>query len=476
MEKVLRKKLEEFVEKNDLIHRGDAIVIGLSGGADSVCLLHLLSELSGDWGLSLRVLHVHHGIRGGEADRDAEFAEKMAAGMGLPFCLVREDVPRLARERGLTVEEAGRAARYERLEEYREKTGADRIAVAHHRNDQAETVLFQLFRGSGPRGLAGIPAKRGFIIRPLLFAGRDEIREYLGSRGIPWLQDSTNGDLSYSRNRIRHDILPRAEEGINRQAARHIAATAEKMAQWCRYIDRAGEKAFEAIVANEGDIWYFSTERFKEEDPVIRAEILRRILERLIPGAKDIGQAHYDQMMALAGAEPGKRVSLPGGVQAEKEYGRMLFYKKKDVRKAASGVSITCRIPSTHIVKEGLRISLEVRRREDLPSKIPQKDYTKWFDYDMIKSSLVVRNPREGDYFVLDSLGNRKRLNRYYIDRKVPRHLRGEQLVLADGSHVLWAVPDRVSEAYKITDYTKMVLVVTMEGEADERRDAGVDR
>ncbi len=475
MEKALRKKLEEFVEKNDLIHRGDAIVIGLSGGADSVCLLQLLFELSGDWGLSLHVVHIHHGIRGAEADRDAEFAEKMAAERGLPFYLVREDVPRIAKEKGMTVEEAGRTVRYERLEECRERVGAGSIAVAHHRDDQAETVLFQLFRGSGPRGLSGIPVRRGSVIRPLLFAGRDEIQKYLAGKGISWLRDSTNDDPSYSRNRIRLELLPQAEECVNRQAARHIAATAEKMAQWRRYIEKEGEKAFKSIVANEGDCWYFSAGKFEKEDPVIRAEIFRRILEQMLPGARDVGQAHYDQMEALLQAETGKRISLPGGVQMEKEYGRMLFYRKKASQSAVSGVSITCGIPSSHIVREGLRISLEVRRREDLPSKIPQKDYTKWFDYDMIKSSLMVRNPREGDYFVLDSSGNRKHLNRYYIDRKVPRPLRGEQLVLAEGSHILWAVPDRVSEAYKITEYTKMVLVVTMEGEADERSNAGVD-
>ncbi len=462
--------IQQFKDYNDvhhLIHKGDAGLIGVSGGADSVCLLHLLDSLKREWRLSLHVLHVNHGIRGEAADRDARFVEKLAEERGLDFRLVSISVPEEAQRLGMTEEETGRFFRYKAFEEYREQHKLDWIAVAHHQDDQAETFLFRLFRGTGPRGLAGIPAQREHIIRPLLFAGRQEIEGYLRQEGLAWCQDATNEETVYTRNCIRHEILPLIEEKINPKAGLHIAQAAEKMSQWRDFVERQGRQLYEqTAVFCEGKV-ILPVDRLVSEDLVLQQEVLRLALMELIPGAKDVGQSHFDKMTEFLQAEKvetGKILCLPGGITMEKQYGELVF--SAEWEKSNETMELVCQIPSRHIVKwkgEQFEISLTVAERMDLEERIPEKDYTKLFDYDMIKGSLVLRSPKEGDFFIIDEEGHRKKLNRHYIDRKIPRSRRQEQLVLAEGAHVLWAFPDRMSEAYKIKQDTKKILIVTKE-------------
>ena len=196
----------------------------------------------------------------------------------------------------------------------------------------------------------------------------------------------------------------------------------------------------------------------------MQSEILRRIFAEMIPGAKDIGQVHYEQVLGLLSSGPGRYLRLPGGVCVERQYENIYFHRDKEKRHVP--VCVECRVPSEHIVEQDgtfWRFTFDLKKRSDLPKEIPQKDYTKLLDYDMIKSGLVIRNPGEGDYFVMDKMGRKKRLNRYYIDRKIPQSMRPSQLVVAEEDHVLWAVPDRISEAYKITNNTERVLVITKE-------------
>lgn len=458
--------LQDFLaynEQKNLLKPGDTVVAGVSGGADSVCLLSLLDELKEEMGLKLYVIHVHHGIRGEEADRDAAFVRELAGKKDLPFCLVKKDVPAMAKELGMTEEEAGRRLRYEAMEEYAEKVGADKIALAHHRDDQAETVLFHLFRGSGPRGLRGMPVKRGPFIRPLLFASRQEIEEYLAEKKLPYCEDSTNSSLKYSRNILRRQILPLVTETINAQAPAHIAAMAERQEKWCLYIEKKGREAAGRLVRQEENGYSLEIDPFLQEEEVIRDEVLRQVLKRLVTGAKDIGAVHYEKIRALCTAESGRRIELPGKTDVEKRYDRIYFYRREQKQEPA--VRMTCQPGSIHKIRikdMTCEVSFTLKNRLELPEKIPQKDYTKWFDYDMIVNSLFLRGPLEGDYFCMDQDGHKKKLSRYYIDEHIPRQQRSSQWVLADGSHVLWAVPGRISEYYKVTEKTSRVLVVSV--------------
>jgi tRNA(Ile)-lysidine synthase len=466
MREKLAEKMLNFCREQNLIQKGDGIVVGVSSGMDSVCLLHLLYEVRETLEISLYVLHVHHMIRGEEADRDAVMAQHMAEEMGLPFCLVKKEVKKIAEESGLTEEEAGRKVRYEAFETYRKAVGADKIAVAHHQDDQAETVLFHLFRGTGPRGICGIPARRDHIIRPLLGVSRNEIQNYVKEKQLAYAVDSTNLVPDYTRNKIRLSLLPYIERELNAQAVRHIAETAEKNRRWGNYIESEGKRAFARITEKKDGYIDIAADAFLRENPVLQDEVIRLVFSEFIPGAKDIGQVHYEQARGLFGGNSGRRADFPGRLSAVREYGIVRFGICEEEDKES--VSVACPVPSTHIVnrgKETFRLSLRLEKREDLPMEIPQKDYTKWFDYGMIKDGLVLRNPREGDYFVLNDRGDRKKLNRYYIDKKIPVGKRADQLVLAEGSHVIWALPERISAACKVSEQTKIVLVVTKERE-----------
>ncbi len=473
----MKEKMIQYIQRHQLLSHGDKIVLGVSGGADSVCLLHLLQACRKEWELSLLVVHIQHGIRGAEALEDAAFVRELAARYSLPFFLVEGDVPALAGESGMSEEEAGRKFRYEQLERIRREEGADLIAVAHHRDDQAETVLFNLFRGSGARGLSGMTPRRGRIVRPLLFTARQQIETYLRQQGYEWREDSTNRDTVYSRNRIRRELLPWIEETINSQAGQHIAAAAADIAKWRTYVEKMARQAASGILVTQEGEERLYLKPFREQDEVIQDELLRCFLERGIPGMKDVSRTHFRQVRELIRQETGKQLHLPQGTIVIRDYDCLRLASAN--REGWKPVRRECRIPSVNIVEmDGVsfRLILELKNREDLVGKIPEKDYTKWFDYDKIINNPILRSPEEGDFFVMDKEGHRKRLARYYIDQKIARDQRGRQLVLADGSHVMWAFPDRISEDYKINKSTKRVLVATKERIRHERRNQNPDQ
>ncbi len=473
----MKDKMIKYIEENHLICKGDGIVVGVSGGADSVCLLYLLYECRQMWQLTLYVVHVHHGIRGVDADADALYVERLADELRLPFFCVRGDVPSLAANRGISTEEAGRDFRYQQMERIRQEQGADKIAVAHQSEDQAETVLFRLFRGSGARGLSGISPVRGRIIRPILFAGRSEIVGYLTHRQISWCTDTTNATDDYSRNYIRHHILPAVEDKINPKACSHIVQAAADIAKWRSYIeDSARKQESKLITATREGQEALLLSPLVQMDEVIRDEVLRIYVESRIPGAKDVTRVHYQQIIQMILRGGTGEISLPAGYVAE-IYAGTLFIRLQDTDNAQS-LSVICDIPSEHILEmeQGtFAIKVDLVERDRLDAKIPEKDYTKWIDYDKISNDLELRNPREGDFFVMDDKGHRKKLSRYYMDKKIPKKLRDRQVVVADGAHIVWAFPDRMSAAYKVTKNTKRVLVITKERVRYEGRDQGID-
>ena len=303
--------------------------------------------------------------------------------------------------------------------------------------------------------------KRDVIIRPLLPMSRKEIEAYLQQKGLSYCHDSTNDDVQYSRNRLRRDIMPQIRRDINEKAVVHIADAAEDIRVWRAYIEQQGALAAERLLTTNGREIEVDKEPFLAEHEAMQYEVLQQVFQILPGGRKDIGRVHYRQARQMFLAESGKRVNLPRGIIAECRNKYVCFYVEDE--KAATDFCVECEIPSVNIVEidgEKRRISFTVKKRSDLPQEIPQKDYTKWFDYDKIKGSLFLRMPRERDFFILDENGHHKKLNKYYRDKKIVGRERTSQLVLAEESKILWAIPERISADCKITDETKKVLVV----------------
>ena len=437
--------------------------MGVSGGKDSVCLLDVLDRCREEFDLRLMVVHVNHGIRGEAADRDEQFVKDMAAERGLDFYSEKVNVPQAARELKMSEEEAGRYLRYQIMRHVCMEKGFDKIAVAHHQDDVAETVLFQMFRGSGPRGLSGIHPKREYVIRPILFAEGREIEEYMKENDLAYCEDQTNYSEEYSRNKLRLRVFPYVEREINNRAKAHVAKAAQKIALQNAYVEKQAKKEYMQVVHADQGQYYYNCDEFDRLDLVIQIEIIRLVLKNFRESVKDISETHYKKLIAMSKMEVGKQISLPGKVCVERRYGcvwyrnitdqsRELFYQK-------------CQLPyegPVKIRKDRMWIAMDVVPRRKLPEEIPEKDYTKWLDYDKIKGDLCLRNPKEGDYFIMDAAGNRKKLSRYFIDKKIPASERTKEIVLAEENHVIWAVPGRISYAYKVTKETRLVLVVVL--------------
>lgn len=461
----------------------DQVVLGVSGGADSVCLLFLLHEMKERLDLSLRVVHVHHGLRE-EADEDAAFVKALCKQLGVPFSLVKVDVARLARKEGLSEEEAGRKARYDSFEahakKWQEESGRDvKIALAHHAGDRAETMLFHLFRGTGLKGLASIPPVRAAktegvtVIRPLLCLMRGEIEEWLREEGHTYCEDQTNSEDVYARNRIRHHILPYAESEICTGATLHLNQAADLLAEAEGYLATETARAASDCVAFIQEGYEIEVAYFTALHPLLQKRILIELLRQLSPHAKDMGAIHVESVRDLFLKNvSGRSVDLPFGICAAREYDKVFLRRQEE----AAGAGAEDEKAPEALVLEGLGanpvlVSFGGKMFEFVltdykkTQEIPQKTYTKWFDYDKIKGTISIRTRMAGDYLMIrgeEGRTARKSLKEYFITEKIPRGERESLPLLVSGQHVLWIPGHRISEAFKVEEKTKTVLQARM--------------
>lgn len=488
-----------------MLEANDRVVVGISGGADSVCLLFVLLEWAKRVPLQLAVVHVNHGIRQ-EAVEDAAYVESLCKAHKIPFYLVEEDVARIADELKCSEEDAGRKVRYNAFSRVAEEWGAQKIAVAHNSNDRSETMLFHLFRGSGIKGLSSIQPVRDNIIRPILCLERAEIEQYLQEQGIAYCQDATNATDDYTRNRIRHHILPYAEQEIVQGCVQHMAQTAEQLSEVEDYLERqtaAAEKQCVEKVANaQGQCTQNKTDAYKvsvntllQYHPTIQKRVLHTLVKSLSPGHKDISYVHIQALMGLFAEQGNREICLPFGIRGRREYA-VVYIERADTDKLTEALTeIFVELPKqpdagechewTHTVslKTDVKMTFRILARKDVfpvetssegenlsqkCRELAQNEYTKCFDYDKIKGYLTVRYRRTGDYLTLSD-GNGKMIHKslkdYMIAQKIPRWQRDTLSVLAEDSHILWLPGYRISEYYKISENTKRILQVQLIGE-----------
>lgn len=463
-------KIERYCRENHLISEGDGIVAGLSGGADSVFLLYMLSLLRERWKLRLIAVHVNHGIRGEEAQRDQEYACLFAGSLGIPFKVYKGDVPELAKGQHMTEEEAGRAFRYQCFEECRKEAGFQKIAVAHHQEDQAETILFQLLRGSSLRGLGGMRPKRGYIIRPLLGISRKEIEKALFEKKITYCQDSTNLQDTYSRNLIRNQVIPYLQREIQPAAVPHIVQAGEHLREIMEFIDMQAEQAYDRIVKKEAGKRSMQEADYVLLPNVLQREVILRIIQELCGQKKDITAVHIQMVCGLFSGGTGRKVMLPYGIQAEKSYGFLSLYTKEGMEESegklpyfGENIEFQKEYEIPYGEKGNCFIIFEKGGREKILGNNWKKHCTKCFDYDRMGCMPKLRFPESGDYLWINQAGRTKKLSRLFIDGKVSREQRGRTLVLAEGHHILW-VPalNRCSAYYYVTEKTRKVIYAYM--------------
>ena len=465
----IEKKVIAYCKQHQIVEAGDHVLLGLSGGGDSVCLFHMLLALQKEIAFSLKAVHIHHGIRR-EAELDKNFVEKLCREKGIACESYYENVLKYAKEKGLSEEEAGRVLRYQDFRKSLKNwgnTGAFKIATAHHMDDQAETVLFQLFRGSGLTGLCGIRYKREDIIRPLLCITRKEIECYLQERNLEYCHDQTNDQDYYARNKIRHHILPYAEQEICQGVVEHIGSTAEILQEADAYIQKQVLSIASRIMKKQDKRVSISISQLRNEDLFMQKQLLLYALTSVTESRKDVGHGHIQSILKLLEKEGNGRLSLPHHTMVRKEYDCLWMYSEQEMDSQVLDWSYETQIISLEDEEEiKQRFSLE--NREQIMDLIPEKAYTKWFDYDRIKSGLVRRHRMQGDFLTINDAYARKSLKEYMIENKIPRELRDCLWVFADGSHVIWIPGYRISSYYKVTKETKRILQITIKQMEEE--------
>lgn len=447
----MESKVFSFINENQMIEEKNTVIVGVSGGADSVCLLLMLKKLSEKIDFTIKCAHVNHMIRP-TAERDEKFVEELCRNLNLPLSVKRADIPALALQSGLSEEEQGRIVRYEFFKELlNDKPG--KIAVAHHRDDLSETVLFNLFRGTGISGLSGIKPVTGNVIRPLLCVSKEEITEYLTGLNIGWMTDETNLDVNISRNRIRQIIIPEAGK-ISGAASEHIAESARMLSDIKDYMDAETDRIFEEYTAHTKGGAILLKESAANLHPALLSALIHRLLITVAGRARDISAVQVKGVSDLLLSQVGRKREFIYGIQAFRTYdGVVLSIKEEEKEDLPEEDSREYGIDSF----TGAKVRIFKYKKNEI---IPQNTYTKWFDYGKISNCLVFRKPKDGDYLTINSSMGHKLLKDYFVNEKVPAAERKKKWVLADGDHILWVVGMRISEYYKVSDKTEEILEI----------------
>ncbi len=448
-------RVRKTIEKYDMLRPGDKVVVGLSGGADSVSLLHALHGLKG-YNLTLIAAHLNHGIRGKEAGRDAEFSRGVAESLGVEFELGEADAPALRKQSRISLEDAARVLRYEFFEEVRKKHKANKIATAHTLDDQAETVLMRLIRGSGTRGLSGIPPVSGkYIARPLIETDRAAIESYLKSRSIEWIEDSTNRERDYLRNRIRLDLLPALSE-YNPKIRETLARTADILRLEEDFISREAEKGFRKVFNREGGELTGDLNKYKRLHGALRIAVLMRALSEKREGLKNISSIHLTAAdgFLTSMAASGESV-FPGGSVIVKGHGSFLVTTKD---KLAKGFSYMIPSPGRWTFDE-LEVEIEETQAKGLEE---EREDVVYLDPEAVKFPIKVRSFKPGDRFVPLGMKSRKKVKDFFIDQKIPAFMRMRVPIFLSAGEIIWIGGMRIDERAKIEGKRGKALRLTL--------------
>lgn len=453
--------VENFIEKNHMIQPEDTVLAGVSGGGDSMAMLDILRRFREKKDFTLQAVHIHHQIREGEADRDCVFVEEMCRKWGIPCRIYTYPVPALSKKWKVGLEEAGRMVRRDAFAQEKKRLGISdgnmKIALAHNKNDLAETMLHNLARGTGIRGLSAMRPVDGTIIRPVLCLEKKEIVNYLKEEKIPSILDSSNLSDEYTRNRIRHHILPLIEQEINEKAVAHMAAASGFLGEADEYFRKEGHKLLELCRRTEDRIFF--EDSFSEKEVLFQKYAVMEAMEVLSGKCKDFTAFHMQMLLSLFSMDTGKQISLPYGLSAVRTYGGIVL-KKTSEEKADREIK-ELPIPGEVFCSCG---SFDTKIFPYDRQKIEEKKYTKWLDYDKIKKNPCIRTRRTGDYMIINAQGNTKKLNRCMIDAKIPADQREKIPLVVCENEVLWMVGSRMNERYKINPQTRKVLVLNYQG------------
>lgn len=465
------KKIEEYAAKWHMLEKEDKVIAGVSGGADSICLLFVLLELQKKIPFEMIAVHVNHGLRGDAADADEAYVKEICRQQNILCLSYSENVELIAKNRKQSTEEAGRDVRREAFQHAMEQCGGTRIALAHHKNDNVETFFMNLARGTGIKGMGGIRPVAGNIIRPLLCVERREIEQYLQDRQISYCIDQTNATDDYTRNRIRNNVIPYLESEVNAQAVSHIDSAMEQLREVQVYIEEQVNQYFEACVKEQEAGYLVTGEEFEKIPKIFQSLVLKKVLVQICKKEKDVEAVHLKDLQELFKKQVGRKVDLPYDMEGKRVYEGLRICPKTtgSAEKAAEEPE---RVEYQIFFEDGAdqeirignhKITCRVFEKNIGTPICLQKGGAKWFDYDIIASEICVRTRQPGDYITIHSSGKTQKLKSFFINEKIPQENRDEILLVAAGHHILWIVGYRTNPAYQVTEHTKHVLEIQID-------------
>ena len=461
-DEVIRKQLLKTLGEHQLIQSGDKIVVAVSGGPDSVSLLHLLHSLKSQLGIELYGAHLNHKIRGIEAQMDAQYVLNICEDLNI-ICFVKSiDVEAYGKENQLSSEEAGRRLRYEFFDEVLNKVEADKIAVAHNKNDQGETVLMRILRGTGMQGLTAMQYQRGKVIRPLLDVERGEIEKYCNLHNLMPRTDQTNLTSIYHRNKIRRELIPYLEANYNPSILESLVKTANILKEDYDYMEKQAENLYKDLVHFEKkDQISFSITALEKQHPAMKARMLRRAGEELMGKGELLSYQQVQNLLEfLDKKQTGKILHLPMNLEAEISYDKLIFFKERQGETPPFKEKLTVG-DKNYVHPLRASFELQVFSAEEV-SKVSKDKFEKHFDFDAFHQDIYVRNRRDGDRFWPLGLSGKKKLKDFFIDCKVERQERDLVPLICHGKDIVWVVGYRISDKYKVTDRTQQILSIKL--------------
>ena len=447
------------IKKNNMIKSGDTVIIGVSGGADSLCLLHVLNTLKDELNIKLFAAHLNHQFRGIEADMDAEFVEQTCIAWDIPHIIRTFDVSAYAKEQGLSSEEAGREIRYKLFDEVKESVNGNKIAVAQNLNDNVETILMRLIRGTGLEGLKGIDAVRNDIIRPLLDQDRQSIEKYCEQNNLEPRIDKTNLQPIYLRNKIRLELIPYLKQRFNPSLNEAIIRLGQVVREENNYLEQQTKELLNSIGEMKDNSIAIKTESLKQLHPAMQKRLLRQAVESIANTLNGFEYKHFQGIIELFDKGTGAAIELPKDLKAYISYENLIICKKIENTDKKCYYKLKYDYDNfIDEINEMLRVKL-INIKE--LSSVPKSFNTVYIDADKVEHDIVVRNREQGDTFSPIGMKGSKKLKDYFIDKKIPREKRDQVLLLADGDEIVWILGSIISEKYKITSITQNVIVLS---------------
>jgi len=453
-------KVEHTILKYHLLNPEDKVLVAFSGGPDSLALLYLLRELKNKYGLSIYGAHLNHMLRGKESARDEAMVEETCGKLGIPCTITRKKISTL-RKKGESLEEAARRIRYQFLKTTAQKIKAQKVALGHNKDDLVETVLMRIIRGTGEEGLAGIPETRELaprikIIRPLIEVERKEIQEYLRTKEIQPVEDSSNLNTDILRNKIRHQLLPYLQE-YNPQVRNSLSRLAKIFRQNEKLLRGKRNSLLQEVALSIPGGLRIDLKELLSYPELLQHRVLREALKRVKGDLKDITSAHLEEIYKLIGSKKANLVhTLPGNLAVNKEYDYLSISLRQPKKSPRYHYLLD---PGEKLFIPEVRETLQIDYGE--LAQVNYKDSKVVFmDGDKLKFPLMLRNRRAGDYFYPLGLGGRKKLKDFFIDEKVPLSKREFIPLLISGKEIIWVAGYQISDLVKITKETKRVVKV----------------